>query len=161
MRAYLHQVNLCVLPIWCAMTASPFTADPTALVNVCAPPSLPPSLTPVLFPALLADLTKPLHSHPPDPVTCKPPPILSAGSSHLSRSTVGAGVVWDQCKLERMRRKNKSLQKSSFNFFIFFLKVSRYFAFEVKNHCSLLWFNIKSLVKAFVCEHSGCVSCSN
>ena len=35
------------------------------------PPSLPPSL--LLFPEPLTDLTKPLHSHQPDPVTCMPP----------------------------------------------------------------------------------------
>lgn len=42
----------------------------------CVRSSLPSSIPPSLLSfsqRLLTDLTKPLHSHPPDPVTCMPP----------------------------------------------------------------------------------------
>lgn len=53
------------------------TLLPRCCQSVCAltSPSLPPSLLSslLLFPEPLTDLTKPLHSHQPDPVTCMPP----------------------------------------------------------------------------------------
>lgn len=96
----VHQANLWRLLIWFMITPLPrcwLWLGQCVSVHF----SLPHSLPAVRFPAPLTDLTKPLHSHQPDPVTCMPPICWRrpAISSHLSHSTAESTAMCDEHKI--------------------------------------------------------------
>ena len=91
------------------------TLLPRCCQSVCAahfslPPSLPPSSSCLLFPEPLTDLTKPLHSHQPDPVTCMPPICWRRPGYKLPSEAAArwGRVSQQQCVMNQKKKKKKS-----------------------------------------------------
>lgn len=122
--------------------SSRFTADfgsACECVHSSLSPSIPPSLL-SFSQRLLTDLTKPLHSHPPDPVTCMPP------------------ICWE-LPSEPQHGGSRQPCVIDVRLFAFAEEVTEFILIEnKKRRYSSLHQNlyiITYLAKALVCEHSS------
>lgn len=101
-------------------------------------PSIPPSLLSFSHRSL-TDLTKPLHSHPPDPVTCMPP------------------ICWE-LPSEPQHGGSRQPCVIDVRLFEFAEEVTEFILIETKKRRYIHLFNlyiITYLSKALVCEHSS------
>ena len=96
--------------IWLMITLLPRCCQSVCAAHFSLPPSLPPSSSCLLFPEPLTDLTKPLHSHQPDPVTCMPPICWRRPGYKLPSEAAArwGRVSQQQCVMNQKKKKKKA-----------------------------------------------------